>query len=232
MNSDIDQPQKLTHHLEELRKRIITSVVIWIFFSIVSYHFVDPIIDWLAKPVGDFIFTSPQEAFFLRLKIALLLGVLFGLPVFIYHIWKFIGRALSIKEKSIILSILPFSYALLMAGALVAIFLVTPLAVKFLLGFSTPHLKPMISLDSYLSFIFWMVLGFGVFFQMPLVINILIRMGVVEVDTFKVYRRHIFIGIVFVSAIMTPGPDVVSQMFLAIPAYLLFELSLFFTKKN
>ncbi len=191
----------------------------------------DRILEWLSRPVGQFIFTAPTEAFFVHLQVACTVGGLFALPIWVFHFWRFAGRALKLKERTIVLSILPYALALFFVGAAVALFVVVPLAVKFLLGYGSSRLVPMISLSEYLSFIFWMVVGFGVFFQLPLVIVTLARFGLVDPKTFVSYRRHMIVGIFLVAAVLTPGPDIVSQLVLAVPSYFLFEIALVIAKR-
>ena len=147
-------------------------------------------------------------------------------PIILYQLWRFIEIALQVKERTLILAIVPASVGLFGLGILAAFFVVIPAAVSFLLHFSSPVLRPMITLDAYLSFVFWMIIGFGAFFQLPLVVVALCRAGIVKPETIAHYRRHVIVAIAIVAAFLTPGPDVFSQLVLAIPAYLLFEISL------
>jgi sec-independent protein translocase protein TatC len=181
--------------------------------------------------VGQFIFTAPTEAFFIHLQVAFTVGGLCALPIWIYQLWRYVGRALRLKERSVILGILPYALLLFFVGTAVAVLLVVPTAMRFLLSYGSPTLVPMISLSEYLSFIFWMVVGFGVFFQLPLVIVTLARFGLVDPKIFVSYRRHMVVGIFLVAAVLTPGPDIVSQLVLAVPSYVLFEISLIIAKR-
>lgn len=227
-----DVAQPLTHHLDELRRRLIICLVWVIVFSGIGFFFVDPILNWLAKPVGEFVFTAPAEAFFIHVKVALGAGCVSAFPIWIYQLWKFIGRALEIRERTLLLRVLPYGIGLFFVGSVVSLFVVTPVAIKFLLSYASPTLKPMISLSDYLSFIFWMIIGFGVFFQLPLVVVTLARTGAVHPDTFATYRPHIIVAIFLAAALLTPGPDVFSQLVMAIPSYLLFEVSLVIARRS
>lgn len=166
-----------------------------------------------------------------RLKIALGTGFITAFPVILYQAWRFVEIALDFKARSLIVRILPVSCVLFFFGMGLALFGVVPLAVRFLLEFSSPALRPMISLSAYLSFVIWMVVAFGLFFQLPLVVVVLCRTGVVEPATLAGYRRQVLVGILVLSAVMTPGPDLISFAILAIPSYLLFEVSLFFATR-
>lgn len=200
-------------------------------FSIIAAFFVNPVLAWLARPVGEFIYTSPSEAFLLKFKIAGGLGFVAAFPIFLIEMWRFVEMALEKKERSLVSKVVPASLVLFFGGMALAVFGVLPLAVKFLLQFSSPYLKPMISLNAYLSFLMWMVIGFGLFFQLPIVILFLTRAGVVTPDTLGRYRRHALMGIILLSAVLTPGPDVLSLVILAVPSYLLFECSIFIARR-
>jgi sec-independent protein translocase protein TatC len=221
-----DFPQHLTHHLEELRQRLIKSLVCYFILSILCYFFVDSVLVWLARPVGEFVFTAPTEAFTIRLKIAFGLGFVLAFPIFLYQGWSFVGVALRNNEKSMIKAVVPVSCFLFYFGMALALFGVAPLATKFLLAFATPQLRPLISLDAYLSFLLWMVVGFGILFQLPLAVVALCKLGVVAPETLSRYRRHVAVCIFIAAAFVTPGPDMFSQLLVAVPSYLLFEISL------
>ncbi len=145
--------------------------------------------------------------------------------------WGFIGRALKLREQTLIRTIFPSAFALFFAGGALAFFVVVPAAVHFLLAYSSPILRPLISLSEYLSFLFWMIVGFGLFFQLPLVVIGLCHLGVVSPKTLGKYRRHVIVVIFIVAAFLTPGPDVFSQVVLAVPSYLLFEISLLISRR-
>ena len=176
-------------------------------------------------------FTAPTEAFFVRLKIAVGAGFVIAFPVFLYQAWRFVEVALDFRERSLVVRVLPLSCLLFFAGMALALFGVVPLAVHFLLDFSSPHLRPMISLNAYLSFVVWMVVAFGLFFQLPLVVVVLCRAGVVTPDALASYRRQVIVAILILSAMLTPGPDVLSLLILSVPSYLLFEVSLAFARR-
>ncbi len=227
----MDSARPFLDHLEEARRRLILCLACLAVFSVAAYYYVDPILNWLAKPVGEFVFTTPSEALFIRFKIAGSVGVVVSFPFFIFQMWRFLAVALEKREKSLVLLAVPASIALFFIGMAIAVFGVAPVAVKFLLSFSSPELKPFISIESYLSFLFWMIIGFGVLFQLPLVIVALAAAGVVQAGTLSEYRRHIILAIFIAAAFLTPGPDFFSQLLLAIPAYLLFEISLLVARR-
>lgn len=226
-----DPARPVTDHLEELRWRILACLVVLAAAGGISWIFVDRALMWLAQPVGAFVFTSPAEAFLVRLKLAAGMGVVIAFPIFLFQIWRFVEVALELRERSLVKNILPISCALFYLGMALALFGVVPLAARFLMEFSGPYLRPMISLQSYLSFVIWMIVGFGLFFQLPLAVVALSRAGIVNPWKLTLYRKHVVVGILIAAAVLTPGPDLVSQMILAIPSWLLFEVSLILARR-
>lgn len=221
-----DEPKPLLEHLDELRGRLIVVLVVLLLLSCGCYAFVDQVIALLARPAGGFVFFGPTEAFMVRLNIALMLGLFLSIPIIIYELWRFVGVALAPSERRLVFSLLPASYALFSAGAACAWIVVIPTATRFLLGFSSADLKPMISIQAYISFVAWLVAAFGVMFQLPLFVLFLVKAGIATPDTLAGYRRHVLLGLAIAAALFTPGPDFFSQMALLVPTYLLFELSL------
>jgi sec-independent protein translocase protein TatC len=221
-----DAPQPLTEHFEELRSRLINLIFFFFVFSGVGYYYVDPILNWLAQPVGHFIFTDPTEAFFVRIKLAFCIGAVAAFPILLYHAYRFVSIALEGKERAVIKVIIPFSIILFLTGTILGLFVVVPAAARVLLNFQSPALIPMISVQSYLSFLFWTILGFGVLFQVPLIVVILGKMAIVEPETLPRYRKHVLLGILIAAVALTPGGDVFSPVLLAVPTYLLFEIAL------
>lgn len=222
-----DSPKPFLEHLEEFRKRFLRCVVIFLGFSGGATFVVDQVISQLSKTIGlPFIFVHPTEAFFIKLKIALIVGLFLSVPFLIYEAWRFVGVALTIKERRWILGVLPVSYLLFCAGVALSWFVVLPAAAKFLVGFSSESLRPFLSIDAFVSFAAWMTLAFGSLFQLPIFVLFLVKMGIVDVHTISRYRPHVVAGLALLSAFLTPGPDPFTQLALLIPSYTLFELSL------
>lgn len=220
----------IIEHLEELRRRLLFAVLAFAAGIAVSFLFVEPILALLIRPIGRVVFLAPTEAFFVRLKVAALAGAFLSLPVVLYQVWRFIGVGLTSTERRYALSLLPFSLLLFAGGAAFAFFAILPVGVKFLLGYQTEQLTPMISIGAYLSFATAFVLAFGLVFQLPLVILFLARLGIVTPASLAAGRKYALLGIVILSAVLTPGGDVVSQSLMAIPTYLLYELSIWIAR--
>lgn len=221
-----DHPMTIIEHLEELRARLLWAVASFAVATALSLLFVERILNLLIRPVGQVVFLAPTEAFFVRLKVAALAGVFLSLPVVVYQIWRFVAVGLTRAERRYTLSLLPASVLLFVGGAAFAFFAILPVGVRFLLGYRTETLVPMISIGAYTSFATAFVLAFGLVFQLPIVILFLARLGIVTPATLAAGRRYALLGIVVASAILTPGTDVFSQLLMAIPTYLLYEASI------
>jgi sec-independent protein translocase protein TatC len=220
-------------HLEELRWRILWSLAaiavgVMIGFGIVLKFDVIAII---ARPITPFmhgqklIYTHPGDPFSITMKAAFIIGIVFALPVILYQIWAFVAPALYPKEKRIVIPVLAGATMLFVAGVALAYFIVLPLTLRFLLSLQTGSLESMISAADYFGFAASMSLAFGVTFELPIVIVALTALGVLEPRTLIRYRRHAVVLCFVGAAVITPGGDLMSMTALAVPLYLLYELS-------
>lgn len=226
-----DLPKSLWEHLEELRSRILYSLAGCLLGSLVVYYYYPVILAWLIRPpIEKLIFTSPMEPFFAQVKLSLAGGFVLAYPWVFYHAWAFVSIALKPKERMLLFRILPVSYVLFLLGGSLGLFVIGPLGLKFLLSFSSEYLLPYITVNSYLSYMAYLSLGSGILFQLPIVLYILSLMGIVTAPFLVHYRRHVFIGILLTAALITPSPDIFGQVLIAIPAYLLYELSILFIR--
>jgi sec-independent protein translocase protein TatC len=219
----LDEPIPLLSHLDELKKRLIYSLIAVVACSFAVYPAVDIVIRDLARPVGTFIFTGPVEAFWTRLKLTFFMGLFAAMPVVLFQVWSFIQRGLMPKEKSAVGIITVISFLLFAAGASFCYFLIIPVGVKFLLAYGSDVMIPMISISRYLSFVFGMVFSFGIVFELPLIIGFLTKLGIVQSVTLRKQRRFAIVIIFIAAAALTPGPDVFSQVMMAIPLLVLYE---------
>jgi len=221
-----DRPMTIIEHLEELRTRLLIAIAAFALGTILSFLFVERILGILIRPVGRVVFLAPTEAFFVRVKVAALAGALLSLPVVLYQVWRFVAVGLTRTERRYALSLLPFSLLLFVGGAAFAFFTILPVGVRFLLSYQTEALVPMISIGAYTSFATAFILAFGLVFQLPIVVLLLARLGIVTPTTLAAGRRYALLGIVVLSAVLTPGGDIVSQGLMALPTYLLYEASI------
>ncbi len=221
-------------HLDELRKRLLWSLAAVFVFTAMGCFLADKALRVLAWPIykelGPIYFFSPTEAFIIKMKVAFLIGILLSSPVVISQIWQFISPALYEKEKKIFIPLVLITSFLFLFGVFFAYFFVVPFALKFLLGLQTEFLKPMISMENYISFLTSLLISFGIAFNMPVFVTAAVSLGLVSTKFLNKYQRHIIVLIFIAAAVLTPGPDIFSQLMLAIPLLLLFELSILCAK--
>lgn len=215
----------LIRHLEELRTRIIKSLLAVAVGSGISYYYIEEIMHYITMPSGKLYYLQPAEAFFTYIKIAMFAGFLLALPVVFYQIWRFVLPALTVKEKTIIALLVPTSVILFFSGLAFSFFLVLPAAMQFFVGFSTADLQPMFSLNQYFSFVMSFILPFGAVFELPLVVVVMAKMGLIS-SSFLMKKQRIVLFLAFiVGAVVSPTPDIFTQSMIAIPLFLLYEVS-------
>jgi sec-independent protein translocase protein TatC len=221
-----DQARPFVEHLEELRQRLIKSILAVVLASSGCYYLSDPVIRFLARTAGEFVFLRPTEAIFTRIKIALALGVIAALPVVLYQAWRFVSDALVPGSRRSLFWAIPVSYVLFIGGCCFGFFFLVPVGAKYLLGMGNESLKPLMSVEYYVEFTGAMCLALGLIFQMPIAAFFLSKFGVMEPAWLAGNRRIAIIVTYIVCALATPGPDPVTALMLFAPAYLLFELSI------
>jgi len=232
----------VTDHLEELRSRLIKSLLAVAAGFILSYSFSKQLFDLLTWPLmqampedGKLIYTSLQEAFITYLKISFFAGIFIAAPVIFYQIWKFIMPGLYSNERRYVVPFVIAACCFFLLGASFAFFVAFPFGFKFFLGFTTDRIQALPSMKEYLSLCMSLLLAFGITFELPVVMFFLARMGLVNHLMLKRYRKYAVLIISIIAAVLTP-PDVMSMAMLGIPLYLLFELSVlityFFGKKK
>jgi len=229
-------PNEFLTHLEELRRRLILVLVVFCVATGVCYFFSQQLVDFFAEPLRRFqgtelYFQKPYEAFLTHIKVAAVAGLFFSSPVLLGQAWLFLAPGLYPDEKKIIFPLILASVLLFVGGAVFAYQAVIPWGLRFLLAFQTESLKPLIGIGPYFSFTLGMLLAFGVLFEFPIVILGLVQLGVVSPETLAKSRKVIILGIFVIAAVLTPSPDPVSQLLLAIPLFLLFEASLWLARR-
>ena len=220
-----DGTMSLTAHLEELRSRIINSLLAVAFGCCVAYFFLDEITNYLTLPVGKLYYMKPGEAFFTYLKIDIAAGFLIALPIIFYHAWKFFLPAMTRSERAVLGVLVPASVILFFVGLAFSFFLILPTALKFFMGFGqeSENLQTLFSFGSYFEFVILFVLPFGFVFELPLVIIVLGKLGILTSEILGKYRRYVFFFSFVIGALVT-SPDVITQIAVAIPVVLLYEV--------
>ena len=223
-----DVKMSFTEHLGELRIRLVKGLVAVAVFSVVGYIFRGAILEVIKKPLGD---TVPLHAFdlfeqfFASLRIAVYTGLFFGLPFLMYQILMFCLPALTPNEKRVILGALCFGVVLLYSGIIFSYILILPLLIPQLSGFFSAGVEQTFSLNMYINKIFRFIIAFGLGFQLPIILIILVRVGVVSIEGLRKNRKYMIIGIFAAAAVLTP-PDLISQVLLAVPLLALYEISI------
>ena len=222
-------------HLEELRWRILWSLLAVVGGSIVGYVLVlkfgvlEILIDPFYEAMGTeqkLVFLSPTEPFFLLLRIGILVGVILVSPIIVYQIWAFLSPALERHEKRAIIPALYLGVVLFSAGVLMAYYLALPVTLRFLLFFGTDYFEPMLRAGDYFSFVTKLLLAFGVLFELPVVIMILSALGLVTPAFLRTKRRHAFVVIAVLASVLSPGDLVTITAMMMIPMVFLYEFSI------
>jgi sec-independent protein translocase protein TatC len=240
MIGDIDDSKApLLDHLTELRRRLLRSIVALAIGFAVAFYFASDIFRFLAQPYVDavgasaesrLIYTKLYEAFFTEVKVALFAAFLFAFPVIANQIWAFVAPGLYRHEKRAFLPFLIATPVLFTMGAALAYYFVMPTAFRFFLGYQqtsgTLSVSALPAIGDYLSLVMNFIFAFGVSFLLPVLLMLLERAGIVTRAQLKAGRRYAIVAAFVVAAVITP-PDVISQLMLAIPLVILYELALF-----
>ena len=227
-----DEKLPFTAHLEELRRRLIICFSAVGIGFVISYIFSKSLFEILMQPLlaamppeAKLIYTGLPEAFFTYLKVAFLAGILMAVPVIMYQLWIFVAPGLYDKEKRLLMPIVFLSSLFFLGGALFGYFVVFPFGFKFFMGFASDYVKPLPSMKEYLGFSAKLLFAFGIVFELPLFITFLARLGIVDVKFLKAKRKYAILLFFVFAAILTP-PDVITQVMMAGPLIVLYEVSI------
>tara|TARA_B100000579_G_scaffold436841_1_gene464095 strand:+ start:1379 stop:2149 length:771 start_codon:yes stop_codon:yes gene_type:complete len=240
-----DQESGFISHLAELRKRLIHSFIFLIVFFLVCYVFAENIYGFLVDPFAQavkddgtnrrLIFTALQETFLTYLKVSFFVAFFVTFPFILIQIWKFVAPGLYKHEKTAILPYLVLTPILFFLGGMLVYYLIMPLAIKFFLSFESTGLETTLPIqleakvNEYLSLVMKLIFAFGISFQLPIILSLLARIGIVDSKFLKSRRKYVVVIIFAAAALLTP-PDPITQIGLAIPLLILYELSIFSVK--
>ncbi|MDX1949229.1 MAG: twin-arginine translocase subunit TatC [Rickettsiales bacterium] len=243
MSLDPERKQAILEHLRELKTRVIYAFLAFIFACLVSYFFSDKIYSFLLKPLAEagggaerrIIYTGLAEAFLTYLKLAIFSGLILAFPVIIYQIYAFVAPGLYKYEKPYFIGFLLASPILFLLGFLLVYYFLLPVAWQFFLSFENDNIANLpvqleARISEYLSLVTNLILAFGLAFQLPVIILILIKLDILTPQMLVNSRKYTIVILLFVAAILTP-PDVISQLALFFPLYLLFEISIIIGKR-
>lgn len=224
-------------HLEELRWRIIWSLVAIAVLSVGGFFVVTElgVIELLQKPLRNTLqsdalyYTNPTTPIMVSLKLGLVVGIILSLPLLAYHAWAFLSPALYPEERKLVIPTIAAGFVLFLLGIAMAYFLVLPLGLRFLLNFQAQTLSPIITIDEYLRFATRLILAFGIVFEMPLIMLLLGYLGIVTPESLRKSWRYAVVGIAAVSAFLTPA-DIGTMIMMMAPMLLLYELSIWLVR--
>ncbi len=236
-------------HLEELRWRIFKSLIALVIFSIISFVYIEEIFSWLVMPYNDavdialeknpglagqnsprLVFLNPTGGFMIYMKLAFSVGLIASLPVIFYQLWKFIAPGLLTGERRVAPLIVFFTTLCFLLGGAFCYFIVLKYGLGFLLGFQTPTLVPMISIDEYFGLVMTLILVFGLVFEMPVLAYFFTKLGLLTPEFLRQKRQYGIVSIFIIAAIVTPSVDAFTQILLAVPLMVLYEISIWVSK--
>ena len=245
MKNDNSEKSGFISHLVELRQRLINSFIFLFSFFVVCYFFSEEIYSFLVQPYADavkndnvnrrLIFTALQETFLTYLRVSFFAALFVSSPIILIQIWKFIAPGLYKNEKEAILPYLIATPILFLFGGMLVYYLIMPLAIKFFLSFEASSINSALPIqleakvNEYLSLVMKLIFAFGLSFQLPVILSLLARVGFVDSVFLKERRKYVVVIIFVAAAILTP-PDPITQIGLAIPLLILYELSIFSVK--
>ena len=224
----------LIDHLGELRTRLFRAALAVIAGSVIGFVAGDRIVAFLKAPIpsaAPLFVTGIGDAFFIKMKIAIAVGVILGMPVILYQLWAFIAPGLTDKERRTIRPWVPIALAFFALGVTIA-YIILPYATAFLLSFQTPDLKPLITAGSYFDFVTTLFLAFGLTMEFPIVLFALSRVNILTSQRLRTSRRYIILGITIFATVATPGGDLVSPLVLGVTMYVLYEATTWFIARS
>lgn len=227
------EPDSFMSHLVELRDRLLRCVIALVVVFICLFPWARDLYSLLAKPMlaslpagGQLIATEVTAPFFVPIKVTLMAALVVALPYLLYQIWAFVAPGLYAHEKKLVMPLVVTSTLLFLCGMAFAYFLVFPIVFHFIISVAPEGVAVMTDIGKYLDFVLTLFLAFGVTFEVPVAVVILVRMGMISVAKLREIRPYVIVGAFVIGAIFTP-PDVVSQVMLAVPLWVLYELGIF-----
>ena len=222
-------PNGVLEHLDALRAMLLKIIGTFVILCIPGWFLATPLLDYLlthAVPGGFKIhYFTLLEPFFVMIKLTLTLAAMMSLPFTLFFIWQFVAPALHDDEKKFIRPLVLASYLLSCAGAAAAYFLLMPCVIAFSQSFSGPNMDAVIGVDSFISMLLILVVAGALVFQFPVILFTLLTLGVISIESMRKRRPVVIIGLLVLAGFLTP-PDIVSQIALALPCWLFYELSI------
>ncbi|MEA2538484.1 MAG: sec-independent protein translocase protein TatC [Chloroflexota bacterium] len=224
----------LVDHLGELRSRLFRVIAAVAVASVVGFLAGDNIIAFLKSPIpgtDPLFFTGLGDPFFIRMKIAVVVGIILAMPVILYQLWAFVAPGLTEAERRTVRPWVPLALLFFALGVAIA-YVILPYAAQFLLGFQTAELKPLITAGSYFDFVTTLFLAFGLTMEFPIVLFALSRVNILSSQRLRASRRYVILGITVFATVATPGGDLVSPFVLGVTMYVLYEATTWFIARS
>jgi sec-independent protein translocase protein TatC len=228
MAADDQGKMSFFDHLTELRNRIVWSLIPAGVGLLIALYFAKPVIRFLSRHLNtELVFTSPTEAFWTYMKVAMIMGLFIAMPIILWNVWAFVAPGLHKHERKYAAPFVIVGSLLFIGGGAFAMLVVVPFAITFLVTFGQEQgLRPMITISSYIDFILKFTLAFGLVFEMPVVITLLSMVGVVTPQFLSKNRKYAVLINFVIAAILTPTPDIVNQSLMAGPLIILYEVGI------
>ena len=230
MARSVDDKMPFLEHLGELRVRIMRALIALLVGTLIGLPFSQYLIDWLARPITklgyDLVFTAPAEAFWVQMKVGIIAGLFVAAPAILWQVWGFVAPGLHTHEKKYAVPFVLIGSLLFIIGGAFSLFVVTPYALIFLLGYARLGLKPMITIENHIDFLLKFTLAFGAVLELPLIITLAARMGLVTAKVLAKNRKYAILGAFVIGAVLTPTPDAFNQALMAGPLIILYEVGI------
>ena len=226
--------QPVWEHLEELRTRLVRVTIALLITTIIAYQYAEKLVRWLEAPLlkalppdqAFLYFTGIADKFFAYVKVSFVAGLAIASPYLLMQLWGFVAPALEQKERKLVVPFTVFGTLALVAGIAFGYFVVLPTGYHFLIHFGSPHEKPLITMSEYFSLTLKLLLALGLVFEVPVVMGLLARFGVIQADTLRRVRKQAIVVNAIVAAVLTPTPDAFTMMLVLVPLLLLYELGI------
>ena len=234
-NQDREREMPFLDHLEEMRWRLLKSVISVFVMMVICFFFSDYILELLLYPGKQIDPPVPlqvlkvQTVFIIKLEIALVAGIIFSLPVIFYQLWQFLMPGLLVGERKLVPVIVFFSVLCFLAGGAFAYFIIIPYALQFFLSLAPIDIQNNIALDFYIGFLLRLIFVFGIVFELPMLSLVLSKIGLITPEFMRKYRKYAIVSAFILGAILTP-PDPTTQVLLAFPIVILYEVSIYIAK--
>lgn len=234
VNAGDEKVMSLVDHLSELRRRVAISVLVILVGTAIGFLVSPQIVTLLKSQLptqGPLIFTQLGGAFFVTLRIAVIVGIALASPVVLWQVWLFISPGLTPRERRAARPWVPLAIVFFLLGVSVAYFTL-PYAATFLLGFQSADLQPLLTAESYFAFVTTLFVAFGAVMEFPIALVLLSKLGILSVERLRASRRYVMLGIVLFAVVITPGGDPVSPVVMAGVMYLLYELTILILRRS